>query len=132
MPNLFQKARAWLPAQVEAAAGETVLYTRGVLSAELVAVPGQTAFVSNAIDAARVQFGDADFIVRVGELERIGLTPATPKNGDRITRTIDGQAVVFEMQDPGPGEPGAGEPAWRYSGPDRYAVRIHTKFVKVL
>lgn len=117
MSNLFAKAREWLGTAVQEAAGVTVAYTRGVTSITLTAVVGRTVFVSNAEGAPRVQFGERDYLIEVADL-----TLGTPKLGDRITETIDGTAVVFEVQ-----EPEAGEPAWRYSDQGRTRYRVHTK-----
>ena len=116
MPNLFAKANDWLTTQVQAAAGESVTYTRNATSITLTAVVGRTVFASNAEGGARIEFGDRDYLIAAADL-----TFGTPREGDRIT---DAAGLVFEVQ-----EPGTGEPAWRYSDPDRTEFRIHVKRV---
>jgi hypothetical protein len=121
--GLLQQAADWLPGRVEVAAGETVTYTRDGTGYELTANPGRTVFASNVEGAARIQFGDGDFLIRASEFVRVGLDPATPQIGDRITRTVAGAEVNFEVQ-----EPPTGEPEWRYSDVARTVFRIHTKY----
>lgn len=119
MSNLFQKARDWLPAMEQSAAGVSVTYTRGATSITLTAVVGRTVFASNAEGGPRIEFGDRDYLVAVA-----ALTLGTPTLGDRITETIDGAVVTFEAQ-----TPDTGEPCWRYSDPERTTYRIHCKRV---
>jgi hypothetical protein len=118
--NLFQKARSWLPAMEQKAAGETVTYTRGAESITLAAaVVGRTVFASNEEGAARISFGDRDYLIGVADL-----TFGAPRIGDRVTQTIDGADVVFEIKDLD-----TGEPPWRFSDPDRTTWRVHVKRV---
>lgn len=117
MPNLFANANDWLTAQVQAAAGATVTYARGATSLTVTAVVGRTVFSSNADGGPRVEFGDRDYLVAVADLAAL----VAPRIGDRIT---DAAGLVFEVQ-----EPNTGEPAWRYSDPDRTEFRVHCKRV---
>lgn len=114
--NLFEKATGWLDTMVKAAAGRTVTYTRGAESITLTAVVGQTSSVSNTEVAVMVQSGDRDYLIAVDDL-----TFGEPRSGDRIGES----GLTFEVQ-----EPGTGEPAWRYSDPERTQYRLHTKRVK--
>lgn len=116
--NLFAKAKQWLPAAVQTAAGVTVTYARGVEQVTLTAVVGRTAFASNEQGAARVEFGDRDYLIAVADLV-IGGRAVEPADGDTVT-DADGQR--FEVK-----RPGTGEPAWRYSDPQRTTYRLHTK-----
>jgi hypothetical protein len=121
VPKLFEKAFAdgWLTGMVQAAAGETVTYTRGAESITLTATVGQVAFVSTELGGARIQIGDRDYLIKVSDL-----TFGAPKIGDRITHTVGGNVLVFEIKDPE-----TGEKAWRYSDPDRTEWRIHVNKV---
>lgn len=102
--------------------GRSVTYTRGDSSLSLTAWLGRTLFsrlASPGVGGAAVEWGDRDYLVAVADL-----TLGEPALGDRITETINGTAVVFEVL-----TPDTGEPAWRYSDPTRTVWRIHTKRV---
>lgn len=118
MPNLFELARDWLPAQAQTAAAVSVTYSRGAETITITtAVVGRTVFASNVEGAARIEFGDRDYLIPVDDL-----TFGVPAIGDRITETVDGTAKVFEVV-----TPDTGEPAWRYSDPQHTVWRIHVK-----
>jgi hypothetical protein len=121
--TLFDKMRTWLPDMEQRAAGVTggVTYTRGAtVLTEVPAVVGRTVFASNQMGGARVEFGDRDYLIAAADL-----TLGEPALGDRITETIDGAAVVFEIV-----TPDTGEPAYRWSdGETRVTWRVHTKRV---
>jgi hypothetical protein len=119
VPNLFEKARDWLPAAVQAAAGVSVTYARGVTSLAITAVVGRTAFASNQMGGPRIEWGDRDYLITVEDL-----TIGEPAIGDRVTEVIDGTSIVFELV-----TPDTGEPAWRYSDPQRTVYRLHMKRV---
>lgn len=103
--------------------GVSVTYTRGAESATITVWTGNTLF-ARALDepGASVLWGERDYLIPVASLV-IGGTATTPAKGDRITETIGGAAVTFELQTP------TGEPAWRYSDADRSRYRIHCKKV---
>lgn len=118
--TLFQKASSWLPAQAQRAAGETVTYTRGAESITITAVLGRTVFAQNQEGAARIIWGDGDFLILAADL-----TLGTPRVGDRIAVTLGGESATFEVQDPA-----TSEPACRWSDVERTEYRIHTKWIK--
>lgn len=124
MPNLFSKARDWLNPMLKEAAGVDVSYARvaGDPAFTLTAVVGRTAFATNG-EIARIQFGDRDYLINRADLTVSG-AEVLPAIGDRITETIDGVGVVFEVM-----TPDTGEPAWRWSDPARSVYRIHCKRV---
>ncbi len=107
--------------QVAAVSGNTIIYTRGVESIDLtnIAWTGRTVFASNLDDAARIEFGDRDYLIPVANL-----TFGEPKIGDRIAETILGVIHTFEIM-----TPDTGEPAQRYSDQGRTVYRVHTKEV---
>jgi hypothetical protein len=121
MATLFQKARDWLPQKTQAAAGESITYTRGATSLTLTAVLGRTVFAVNTEDAAKIQFGDGDFLILVEDLAALG----PPRVGDRIELTLSGETAKFEVQDPS-----SGEHCWRFSDPQQQQYRVHCKWKK--
>lgn len=122
MNNLFARARDWLGPKLEESAGGTGTLSRGGQStAGVPFVVGQVAFRSEADGGARVQVGDRDYLIAVAEYT-IGGAAVKPELGDRFQE--DGAAQVWEIQDVP-----TGEPAWRYSDPERTCYRIHVKRV---
>lgn len=119
--TLFQKARDWLPQQVQAAAGESITYTRGATSETLTAVLGRTLFAQNEEGGGRVVWGDGDFLIVAADLATFG----RPRVGDRITLTLGGETAAFEIQDPP-----TGEPAVRWSDQQQAQYRVHCKWKK--
>jgi hypothetical protein len=120
--NRMQAATAALISRMKATNGVEVTYTRGEDAVELTAWPGRTVFKRNMQEAAAILFGERDYLMAAAELV-IGGSMVTPKKGDRITETIDGQLVTFEVQAP------SDEPVWRYSDKTRMVLRIHCKRV---
>lgn len=116
--NAFNPTDGWLAEAVQTAAGETVTYTRGARHETVTATIGQTVFSSNLEGGARIEFGEADAIIKVGDLPF-----GVPEEGDRITRTMGGLPVVYELA-----TPDTGDPSHRYD-PDRAEVRMHLKRV---
>jgi hypothetical protein len=62
---------------------------------------------------------DRDYLIRAENLPF-----GTPRDGDRITETVDGAELTFDVQ-----RPFTGEPAWRWSDAQRTVYRIHCKRV---
>lgn len=118
MANLFQKAKTWLPAQTEAAAGAPVAMTRSGTTATLTAVIGRTVYAVNRPDGARIEFGERDFLVTAAELVAANATWTVPAVGDRFV--VSGETVTYECK-----PPATGEPAWRWSDPLKTTFRIH-------
>lgn len=121
MATLFETAfdNGWLSTQVQTAAAASVTYARGAETATVTAVVGRTVFASNAEGAARVEFGDRDYLILAADLVAANANWTKPAIGDRIT---DSEGRVFEVV-----TPDTGEPAWRYSDPQHTTWRIHTK-----
>ena len=119
MGNLFSKARDWLPAQVDRAAGETVVYSRAGESLTVTAVVGQVLASEAEEGAARIAYTDRDYLIAVAALRA---TFGRPRVGDTITHEIDGEEIVFVVQN----LDGA-EQAVRFADQTRFTWRIHVK-----
>lgn len=101
----------------------TVVYRRGDDSVEVAATIGSTAFERADEYSVVHRIESRDFLIATEDLVLDGLT-VLPKPGDRITETGSTSVHEYEVMAPG------GEPAWRYSDPQRLTLRIHTKFVR--
>lgn len=119
--SLRSRGAAALTRRLLQSDGVEVTYTRGAQSEIITVWIGNTLFARTLDEpGASVIWGDRDYLIPVASLV-IGGTATTPQKGDRITETIDGVPVVFELQTP------TGEPSWRHSDQDRTRYRIHTK-----
>jgi len=105
----------------------TVVYRRGDDSAEVAATVGSTAFERADEYGVVHRIESRDFLIAAADLVLAG-TATLPKPGDRVTET--GDTTVHEYEVMGASSRGGGEPAWRYSDPQRLTLRIHTKFVR--
>lgn len=125
MPNLFAKARDWLPAQMQAAAGVGELtYTRvggGTLTLE--PWVGRSGLIDTTEGPARISWGDRDYVVRQDELVYAGVA-FLPAVGDRLSETINGVAHTFEVA-----TPDSGEMHYRFADTNRAMIRLHVKRV---
>lgn len=121
--SLMSRGMSMLKSQLQSAAGVSVTYTRGAYSVSLTAVVGRTVFASNLQGAARIEFGDRDYLIEAADLILNSAT-VEPVKGDRITEVVNGATMVFEAM-----IPSTGEPCWRYSDPARTILRIHCKRV---
>lgn len=115
--------------QLPDAAGVTVVLSRvnddGTYAATTItdAVVGRTVFKRNDYGAAAIEFGERDYLIPVASYTISGLGEVVPAEGDRLAEVVNGDTLTFEiMRIPG-------EPAWRYSSPDRLMYRIHVKRV---
>lgn len=113
------------------AAGVSVTYSRttgGVtysvtLSGDTAVWVGNTLFKLQDIDGLRIAWGERDYLIVAANLILNG-SAVEPAENDRIVETIDGTSMTFEVL-----PPGGGEPAWRWSDPDRTRYRVHVKRV---
>lgn len=81
---------------------------------------GRTLFAGQTQSAARVEWGDRDYLVTVAAFEEAFGVGTKPAKGDRIVEAGTG---TFELQTP------TGEPVWRYSDQTRTVFRLHCKRV---
>lgn len=125
MPNLIQRAQASLVRILQESAGVSVTYT--LVSGEqatLTAWVGRTAFSRTASEPGPATIiGERDYLIAVADLV-VGGQAVQPAKGHRITETIAGADVTFEVV-----PPEADEPAWRYSDQTRTVYRLHCKRV---
>jgi hypothetical protein len=123
--GLLHRGQAMLNRSLGTAGGVSVTYTRGattvtILDTDGAAWVGRTAFASTQQGAARVEWGDRDYLILASALAALG----EPQVGDRVAETVEGVELVFEVK-----TPRTGEPAWRYSDPTRTVYRVHAKRV---
>lgn len=121
--GLLTRAQAWLTGTAMPAAASPagpVAYQRRADGRVTVltgaAWVGRTAFRRDPAGertGAAVVIGDRDYLIPVSAL------PRAPERGDRVTETVGGRSVTFEVRAP------AGEPAWRYADPGRTLYRVH-------
>ena len=116
--SLFSKAQTWLPAALQNAAGVDVTVSLNGQSASVTAVIGRTVYAVNRADGARVEFGERDFLITASDLVAANAAWTTPSEGMRFE--VDGEDSVYECR-----PPNTGEPAFRYSDPQRETWRIH-------
>lgn len=116
MPDLLERASAWLEDQRTRHLTRTVTYRRGAASSPVAATVGKTVFDLDDGGGAVLRVEARDYLILAADLSL-----GTPQGGDRI---VD-QGVVYEVARFG------GEPAWRYSDLYRRTLRIHTKQVDV-
>lgn len=117
MADLLGKGAAFLHAKLIANASRPVLYRRGAQEATVQATIGRTLFRFDQDGGVTIRVETRDYLVAPGDLG--ALFP--PQSGDQVDETVDGITTTFEVTGPG------GEPEWRWSGPDRQRMRIHSK-----
>lgn len=126
--SLMDRGAAALVRQMSAGAGRQVVYTRdaGKPTAQTVQVTawvGNTLFARNTDEpGASVAWGERDYFVPCEALV-LGGAEAEPRTGDKITETIRGADVTFEVRT------APGEPAYRLSEQTRLIWRLHCKRV---
>lgn len=116
--TLMSRGQDFLNRKLKAAAGVDAVYSRGGTSLALTVTLGRTVFrqASMGQAGASIIWGDLDCLVTVADLVSLG----EPQAGDRI---VISQGTFEAMV------PETGEPAWRYSDPERTRYRIHWKKV---
>lgn len=116
MVDLLARGAAFLHAKLVANASRSVTYQRGATEVAAVATVGKTPFRLTDANGFSFRVETRDYLIAPADLG--ALFP--PVSGDRILETVDGTTHTYETTGPG------GEPEWRWSGPDRQRVRIHT------
>lgn len=105
-----------------AVAGQPATYRRGAVGVPVTVVVGKTDYDQDNGDGAMVRAQVRDYLIPAAELtgSEIG---SLPKAGDQIVEA-SGECRVWEVMSID------GGPPWRYSGPDRSRVRVHTRQVE--
>ncbi len=120
MPNLLAQGEAWLGEQRHDQLSSPVTYHRGPESVSLQATAGRSEFDQQEEDGSLTRIEMQDFIVRAADLVIQGAV-VEPKRGDLVKRTIGTKVHTFTVASIGV------EPPFRYTGPERVDIRIHTK-----
>ena len=114
MGDLLRQGSQWLAGMLTQHAASPVTYRRDQVSLELQATFGRTEYEVEDGHGLRVGAEVMDFLIAAADFTQ---TFTEPEAGDEIV--ADG--VVFEVMSL------AGQGHWRWSGPHRTAMRIHTK-----
>lgn len=124
--TLMARGMAFVGEKLATAAGVSVTYQRANVSATLTVVPGDQQAV--AVRLGQVPQGSSswmerDYLIDAADFAAAGFD-GTPALGDRITETLAGESVTFELMRPS----GGGQP-WNWSEPERLTYRVHAKRV---
>jgi hypothetical protein len=114
MADLLGQSGDWLEAQRHTHLTRPVEYGRGGESLSLQASVGSSQFDEVDTRGILVRVISRDYFINAEDL-----TIGQPKAGDRI----EDEGIVYEVNSFG------GEPAWRFSDPNRRTYRVHTKEV---
>lgn len=123
MPNLLTRGATWLASRLQAAAGRTVTYSRGPLDSEPITawmaeheyeVLNEEGFLANAL------YYDWTFIA--SEILIRG-SLIVPRDGDRITETVNSVAVAYEVR------PLDNEPCFKRLDTGGHMLLVHTRLV---
>jgi hypothetical protein len=107
--------------------GVDVVYRRGELAIPWRAIPSANSYPMINADGSLTTWEAEDFVgdseglldedePTAGQLE--------PERGDRIWKQVRGTIFVYEVQ------PIPGSQCYKYSGPDRRIIRIHSKLIE--
>lgn len=125
MANKLRTGMDWLNRKLKQHAGESLVYSRGVHSVTLTAIPGKTLLqLNDDLGGVRVEWTDRDYLITASELILNG-SVTLPQRGDQIREVIGSQTKVYEVTAPGP------EPVWRWSDEGQQVLRVHTKEIGV-
>lgn len=123
--NLHQRGQALLnrTTRSQAGTGVPVLYARGEAAAAITATPTREQPDETLAPTQHTRSDDRqrDYLIVLADLASAGF--GLPAEGDRITETLAGEPVTFEVM------PREREPAWRWADAERTRVRVHTRRV---
>ena len=123
MTDLLQQAAEWLGAQQAKHLARLVQYRRGDTTLDLLAAVGRTVFEVESATGVLERIESRDFLIAAVDLVFDGQV-TVPQPGDQILETVGPATLVYEVMAP------SKEPAWRYAGPYRVTLRVHTKQVE--
>jgi hypothetical protein len=116
MADLLRTGTEWLATQLQAHAGTTATYRRGLLSCALTVTIGQSSFTREDGEGLKTARRMVDFLFPAEDLI-LDDEQVEPEPGDRIEVTGLGTFELFA--------PGGEEGAWRFSDPHRVILRVH-------
>jgi hypothetical protein len=122
MTRFLQSGVAWLAGQLEAHAGETILYSRGGQTVQIPAVAAAVDVELLTAEEFHQRGRMLDWLVRC-ELVTFDGLHSEPQAGDRIQRTTAGLASMYEVA------PVVGGAHFRPADPHGSRWRIHTKLI---
>lgn len=122
--DMLANGLAFLTAQLKAIASQTVLYSRGGISAQVSATFGNKLLkLDDGEGGIRMEWTDIDFCIPYADLILDG-EQITPKRGDMIEVSTPEGTQLYEAF------PYGGESPWRWADPHRSMVRVHAKHVE--
>lgn len=124
MPDVMANANAWLQGQRHEKLSSAIVYRRGAQDLALSATIGRTLFESETVAGTRLVTESRDYLVRTSDLLALATGTKLPQIGDQIRETQGAVVYSYEVMPFGPQDE-----HWRYSDPQRLAVRIHTKLL---
>ena len=120
--NLMEAGTAWMLGELKDHASEAVDYERdGDKLVGVKAVVAETMARTLSADAIEIQLRGADFLILVADLVLPVAGAIKPAVGDTVTRTVEGETIVFEVL------PVLDEKEYRESDRFGLSFRIHTK-----
>jgi hypothetical protein len=121
--NLGQWGSDWLMDQQKAHNSSPILYARGSDAVNVRAVIDGTDWGVDSGAGMVVQETSRDYIIQVADLVLPTAGQIVPQRGDKITETIAGQSLIYEVLAP------AGQQVWRWGDDFGKTYQIHTKKV---
>jgi hypothetical protein len=118
MADMLLEAAAWLDGMRRGYMSRFVSYTRGSETQPCLATTSQSAFETQTETGVVERWESRDYIISYHELPF-----AVPQRGDRITESLNGTSVSYEVCAP------RGAPVWNWADPYRNSVRVHTKMI---
>jgi len=120
--DLLERGETWLEGQRRKFMAHTVTYSDGVDTVDLLATVGRTQFEWSDEYGVTHQIESRDFIVTAADLV-LAEAVTLPVAGHQIRETIGATMYTYEVLSPGQ------EPPFRFTGPAKISLRIHTKLV---
>jgi hypothetical protein len=124
MPTLMQNAATWLGAQLQAAAGRSIIYHRSSdVSGTISGVCSKVEYeVLDRDEGAMTAVTFDDWLFTASELIVNG-TAITPRIGDQITETLNGTTITYEVL------PIDKRPCFEFADSSGILLTVHTKRV---
>ena len=122
MTDLLQTGAAWLAAQMQKFASQSVVYVRGTQSIPLLATIGRTEFEESDAYGVVQRVVSRDYLFPASALASL-TGSSRPQRDDEIHETRDGVLYRYQVIAP------QGEPHWRYSDAYQQSLRVHTKLI---